>query len=168
MVRKSIYILSVLLLIIVNVGLSQSINSESNINPNNLDYLFTQNFQITSNKLINVVNTNNVFINQIGNDNEVVIKTKSLNSDIALNQKGAQNKIYLDIVAENIKETISQTGNDNYVFDYSSIGVDQHSLEVSQYGNNQNLTWYGGNSLSENLKVNMQGESKTVIVRNFN
>ncbi len=154
-----------LLLFIVNIGFSQSINEDLTITANNQDYLFTQNFQTPS---AIIPNTNNVLINQIGSDNEVKVKTQSLNNDIVLNQNGIQNKIILDVTADNIKETISQTGNYNYVLDYSPFGVEQHSLEVLQSGNNQNLTWYGGNSLSENLKVTMQGESKTVIIRNFN
>ena len=166
MVRKSRVIVSILLLMVVGLGFSQSVDNESEISTKNLDYLYAQNFQTPTNNV--VLSANNVFINQIGSDNEVVVKTQSLNNDIALNQNGTQNKIYLDIIADNIKESISQVGNYNYVLDYSSYGVEQHNLDVSQTGNNQNLTWYGGNSLSENLTINMQGESKTIIVRNFN
>ena len=83
-------------------------------------------------------------------------------------QSGYQNNIYLDVNAENIDESITQVGNNNAVIDFSTYGVDQHQLNISQTGNNQNLTWFGGNSIAENMKVTMQGESKTVIVRNFN
>tara|TARA_R110000787_G_scaffold81036_2_gene175865 strand:+ start:23079 stop:23576 length:498 start_codon:yes stop_codon:yes gene_type:complete len=165
MIRKSIVAISILLLMVVHVGYSQSIKDNSSINANNQDYLFIQNFQTPSTI---ITNTNNVLINQIGSDNEVKVKTQSLNNDIVLSQNGTQNKIILDVAADNIKETISQIGNYNYVLDYSSFGAENHSLEVLQTGNNQNLTWFGDNALSESLKVTMQGESKTIIVRNFN
>ena len=43
-----------------------------------------------------------------------------------------------------------------------------HTIEVNQRGNNQNLTLFGGNSISEKLKVSMQGQNQTIIVRNLN
>lgn len=133
--------------------------------PSELNFISAKNFQVVPVK--NISNCN-VFINQIGIDNEVLVKTQSINNDIVLNQNGTQNKIYLDVIADNVEESISQLGNYNYVLDYSTLGAELHSLEVLQTGNNQSLTWFGGNSISENLKVNMQGESKTIIVRNFN
>ncbi len=111
---------------------------------------------------------NVIFIEQIGNDNLVTTNTKSSTSKIDLTQNGNQNNIYLDVAAKTIEEKVLQDGNNNYFLDFSPYGVDFHSVDVVQQGNNQNITVFGGNAISEKIKISMQGNSKTVIVRNFN
>jgi len=131
-----------------------------------LNFLASQNFQVIPTE--NILMNNNVFISQIGANNLMKVKTQSKNSDIDLLQYGDQNRIYLDIVANTIEESVAQYGNNNVFSDYSTSGLDYHSAEIIQTGNSHNLTWFGGNSISEKIKINMQGESKTIIVRNFN
>ena len=133
--------------------------------PSELNFLSSQNFQIIP---ANNISNNNVFIAQIGADNLVKVNTQSTNSDIDLFQNGNQNKILLEIAAITIEETVIQNGNNNVFSDYSTYGLNYHSAEIMQTGNSNNLTWFGGNSISEKIIVNMQGDSKTIIVRNFN
>ena len=111
---------------------------------------------------------NVVFIKQIGDDNIIKTNTRSDFSNLNFVQKGNQNKIYLDVSATIIEGSVFQEGNNNYFLDFSNYGVDYHGAEIVQKGNDQNITWFGGNSISEKLKITMQGDSKTVIVRNFN
>lgn len=117
---------------------------------------------------INTQENNVVFITQIGENNQLFSNTNASNSFITILQKGDLNNISLDISADTIKETIIQNGNNNSFLDYSNFNVKNHEINVLQNGNNQNLIWYGGNEISEKMKITMQGDSKTIIVRNFN
>lgn len=134
--------------------------------PSELNFLSVQTFQVVPSEII--LKNNNVFISQIGADNLIKVNTQSTISNIDLLQYGNQNRIYLDIVANTIEESVIQNGNNNVFSDYSTYDLNYHSAEIIQTGNNHNLTWFGGNSVSEKIKINMQGESKTIIVRNFN
>jgi len=127
------------------------------------------NFYATQTAQINRSNSSNsVFISQVGNNNNVVSRTTSESSDIKYFQEGDNNDIFVSLNARNIEETIVQDGNNNSVLNFNNAQLDFHKGEIIQTGNNQNLTWYGGNSLSDKLKVSMQGNGQTVIVRNFN
>lgn len=116
----------------------------------------------------NLQENNIVFITQIGEKNKIDTNTNASNSFITILQKGDLNKINLDISANTIKETIIQNGDNNAFLDFSNFNVQNHEINVFQNGNNQNLVWYGGNEISEKMKITMQGDSKTLIVRNFN
>jgi hypothetical protein len=111
---------------------------------------------------------NTIFIQQIGDDNTTSSNTRSKANQMNLSQFGDDNTIYLDISADIIDERVLQKGDNNYFYDFSPYDTKFHSAEVVQKGNNQNITFFGGNSISEKLKVNMQGDGKTIIVRNFN
>ncbi len=157
-----------IIVITFQVGFSQVQIQEKRTNTiNNQEFLWIQNIE-NSRVSKTFTASSSVFINQLGDNNTIDVKSQSEISNVNLFQSGYQNNIYLDVIAENIDESITQVGNNNTVIDFSTYGVDQHQLDISQTGNNQNLTWFGGNSIAENMKVTMQGESKTVIVRNFN
>ncbi|MEM7187381.1 MAG: hypothetical protein AAF466_12045, partial [Bacteroidota bacterium] len=73
----------------------------------------------------------------------------------------------LNVTAGVIDETVFQNGLNNRFVDLSTSGTLIHRAAVIQNGRNQNLIWYGNNSISENLFVNMRGSNQTVIIRNF-
>lgn len=111
---------------------------------------------------------NTVFIDQIGNGNDATVKTIAKTSEINIKQKGDNNEVFLGIIANSINESVFQTGNNNHFTDFS-LTRGNHNMELLQSGNHQNLIWYGGNSISEELKVNMTGNtSSSIIIRNFN
>ncbi len=136
-----------------------------------LQFLNSQNTEVINSTKQTAINSsnNNINIQQIGNFNTVNANTVSQSSDIDLVQNGSNNNIFLDIAATTINESITQNGNENNVLDFGSFGARSHGVEVSQKGNNHNLVSYGSNSLSEKMKISMQGQGgKTIIVRNFN
>ncbi len=150
----------------VSIGQTYSLEIKKDI-PIDLTQIAQKNPQ-TTNLLTNSLEDNTVFINQVGENNQVNSYTNASTSSIQVLQNGNQNKVYLDISADTIDELVIQNGNNNTLLDYSTFGVESHELQLIQNGNNQNLIWYGGNSISEKMKITMQGESKTIIVRNFN
>jgi len=136
----------------------QSKSSEMNFLANQNSY---------SNK--NTINsTNNVNIKQIGSFNMVTTNTISSQSEIELLQNGNENNIDLELNALKISEKVIQNGNRNNFTDINTFGANLHEAEIIQNGNNQSLTWYGSNSISARMKVNMQGNDKILEVRSFN
>lgn len=115
-----------------------------------------------------VSNENAVFISQIGDNNKISSNTTSNSSDVNFFQVGNSNIATVNIKSDVIKESIFQLGNNHSVLDVNVFKNASHTIEVNQRGNNQNLTLFGGNSISEKLKVSMQGQNQTIIVRNYN
>lgn len=111
--------------------------------------------------------TNAIYIQQVGNNNDVISNTRSLYSNINLVQRGNNNEVGLNIKAGIIDENIFQNGSNHKFFDFSSKGTVLHSAAVYQTGRNQNLLYYGNNSISEKMMVRMNGRNQTVIIRNI-
>lgn len=146
-----------------NGGISSlfSIGSESS----QQIFLFNQNISTIVN--VDPSQENNVFITQIGDDNEVHSETFSNGRNIYYVQIGDYNIVDLNVRSENINESIFQRGNNNVVFDINGFKNEIHSIDVRQNGDNQNLTLFGSNSISEKLKVFMEGQNQTIVIRSF-
>ena len=110
---------------------------------------------------------NAIYIQQIGNYNDVYSNTKSINSNINLIQKGNNNEILLNLKAVSINENVLQTGVNNNFANLSTSGNISHSAAVMQRGANQNLIMLGSNSISDNMIILMQGKGQTILVRNI-
>lgn len=153
-------------------ALAQNTNEQSSVAIANsfdnkvseLDYLAKQGFQISEANLLD----NGVYVSQVGEGNTIFSDTTAETLNLNLIQKGTFNEIVLEVTAKDISETVIQDGNDNSFLDFSDNGALFHGAEILQVGNDQNLVWFGNNSISEKLKVTMRGEGKTVTVRNFN
>lgn len=129
-------------------------------------YLSTQNTQEKTDAP--VPSGNVVFINQVGANNNAEVQTTSSSGEINILQNGYGNQTFSRISADKIQHTVVQNGDNNLFIHTNPFSLDAHNSQIIQNGNNQNLEWYGANSISENMKVSMQGEGQTVIVRSFN
>lgn len=110
---------------------------------------------------------NSVFIAQIGDNNDAVSITNSFDSTITILQNGNENAAVLDLNSTKLTETVIQNGDNNTFLDYSPFKSDVRNATINQTGNNQNLTMFGSNSLSEKIKISMQGQDQAIIIRNF-
>lgn len=119
------------------------------------------------NNLNRSTTSNNIYVQQVGNYNNVNTLTFSRSSDINLLQFGNNNEVILDVKAQNITETVIQKGYDHSFIDLSSSNARIHNAAVIQNGRNQNLIWYGNNSISEKMAITMRGKNQTIIVRNL-
>jgi len=128
-----------------------------------LNYLGKQGFQINETNILN----NGVYVSQVGATNSIYTNTTAETLNLNLIQKGNSNEIFLEVTAKDINETVIQDGNNNTFLDFSDNNTLFHGTEVLQSGNDQNLVWFGNNSIAEKLKVTMRGEGKSVTVRNF-
>ena len=134
-----------------------------NFMPANLPF---QNFQKPEpNKEIPV--GNQIFIEQIGANNNIDAYTSSENSDLELFQYGDSNNISFMIDAKNLDGTIIQNGNNNNAFDFTINANQDVSVNLLQQGDNLHFERYGANSISNNLKIIQTGETRSIIVRNF-
>lgn len=109
-----------------------------------------------------------VFISQIGTNNNSIIQTKSNATDLNVVQNGSNNDLYYQVSANTIKGSIIQNGNNNSIFHTNPFEIKSHEAQILQNGNSQNVEWSGNNSVSEKMKLSMQGNNQTIIVRNLN
>lgn len=150
---------------------SQNTNKQSSIavaksfdnKASELNYLGKQGFQINETDILN----NGVYVSQVGAANSIYTNTTAETINLNLIQKGTFNEIFLEVTAKKISETVIQDGNNNSFLDFSDNNTLFHGAEVLQSGNDQNLVWFGNNSIAEKLKITMRGEGKSVTVRNF-
>lgn len=131
-----------------------------------LSFISSQNQQAARSS--QVTTGSSVFINQIGQNNDAQISVKATNSFINLLQNGLSNTTLIDVTAFEVNQNITQNGDDNRLYNFSNNPSALQNMEVLQNGNNQDITVFGSNSLSENIKITMQGNDRSLIVRNFN
>jgi len=110
---------------------------------------------------------NQIFIEQIGANNNIDTYTSSESSDLELFQYGNSNNISFMIDAKNLDGTIIQNGNNNNAFDFTVNANQDVSANLLQQGDNLHFERYGANSISNNLKIIQTGETRSIIVRNF-
>ena len=126
--------------------------------------------QVTEeNQLEEIVKNNqsSVFLNQIGQFNEANIYSKSQSSSYSILQAGVNNNIYQYKIAKTLNEKMEQFGNNNRVFEIANNFVEKTDSNISQQGNNLRVEKYGNNEIGANLNIKMKGNSRTVIVRNY-
>lgn len=111
--------------------------------------------------------TSNIYIEQIGINNTINTFIDAEESAVSYQQFGDSNEIDLDVVVKKLDEQIVQFGNDNYIYERVYNPSLTNQLQVQQAGDNLTLEKYGVNSLSERMKITMQGNGKTLIIRNF-
>lgn len=111
--------------------------------------------------------SNSIYVTQIGDNNNLGSTTKSLESNIVIIQDGNQNTTFLDLNSSKLTESVVQKGENNTFLDYSMFKSTIRNVEINQTGGNQTLTMFGSNSLSEKMKVSMQGQNQSIIIRNY-
>jgi len=113
-------------------------------------------------------NTNNIFIEQIGSGNLTQVNTNTSKSDIKAMQYGNANSIRTTVAALGIIETIRQQGDNHHFAEFANTPALEINRQIDQIGNGQNLTIHGNNSISDNMRLTMEGSAKTIVIRNFN
>ncbi len=109
-----------------------------------------------------------IFITQIGNKNQIAVEAKIDQQDMLdITQVGDRNYVIKHKDVDNLQETVKQFGNMNKVFDYSINPLKNSNTEIVQEGNALNIHKYGTNTLSDNLKIYMSGNYRTITIRNF-
>ena len=172
MKRKVIIILTFLLCLVYTIGYAQnavkeirSSNVIERLGPGNTIFrTLTNPLQANS----QLSNTTSIYIEQVGSGNQVSLFSKSESSDINLTQNGNDNSVRTEITALNIIADITQKGDNHFLTEFTNAPSLNLERTINQNGNSQNLTIHGSNSLSEKMSVAMEGNTNTIIIRNFN
>lgn len=138
----------------------------------------TQQTTLTTNATLNLINdlqstpnftsdNNGIFIQQIGVYNKAYANIKAEKKDMQISQEGNFNKAALHLKAEQVVYNLTQRGDHIGYFAFSVGNPQLISHQVTQTGNNLNLVVHGQNTLYDKLKLNMQGENRSLIIRNF-
>jgi hypothetical protein len=110
---------------------------------------------------------NQVFVQQIGYGNYINANTSTENSNLSLLQTGNENYISFIVGAVDVEGMIQQEGNYNASFDFTVNSKQNISANLIQKGDNLHFERYGANSIGNRLKFTQTGDSKSIIVRNF-
>lgn len=109
--------------------------------------------------------SNITYIQQIGNQNYSNVNLQSNYSNFRVYQNGDNNEVDITKSGYTINELVVQNGDNNSIYERSYYSNVVNS-QVIQTGNNNEYLSMGSNSISDNLKINIRGNNKTVIVLN--
>lgn len=132
------------------------------------NFISTQDMQRSAAPLTTAQADSSVLIAQIGSNNSTEAVAASDNGTLQVVQRGDDNSTFIDVAATELKATVIQSGNNNNYLNLNVFNQDVHNTEIIQNGDNQNLIRHGGNAVSDKLKVTMQGQGQSVIIRSFN
>ncbi|MEO9894671.1 hypothetical protein [Aurantibacter sp.] len=112
--------------------------------------------------------SNSVYIQQIGSNNSSLVQSKSDYSTISLVQNGNANNADIDVAAKTFSTNVLQNGNNNFLLEYGNSPSLNLERNIIQNGNEQNVVIFGSNSLTDKIQLNLQGNAKSITIRNFN
>ncbi len=153
---KKIVIIFILLIGSPKVISQENTLTEIAIINQNVDYKLTA--TISQNQ------TNNAIITQIGNQNHnqnTIIANQSI---IQVYQNGHFNLTDIYRVENEVNEYIIQNGSGNSINEMSIGNYNTIDNQYIQNGNNNRITSFGSNSISENLKIQINGNNAAIIV----
>lgn len=128
-----------------------------------------QNASINPTQISNIsYDSNSIYIDQIGSNNTISLKSFTESSTIDLTQNGNNNVVKLNFTALSAVENFHQLGDNHYLAAYGNTPSLNLQRTVNQTGSGQRLTIHGNNSISEKMQLNMKGATSTIIIRNFN
>ncbi|MBX2846233.1 MAG: hypothetical protein KTR13_08470 [Saprospiraceae bacterium] len=113
---------------------------------------------------------NEIFITQIGDNNNSSIAAISSTSTITVNQFGNTNSAELFIDSPSIiSYDVSQIGNRNQLLESTPFFSSNSAINIQtiQTGNNNLIDKFGSNELTENMTITQTGDNMTMIVRSF-
>ncbi|NER18503.1 hypothetical protein [Spongiivirga citrea] len=115
----------------------------------------------------NAPTQNVVFIQQTGLANFSKISSSG-NNAISVTQNGDNNYVSLDTGNVSLIENIVQLGNNNSVTSsYGTYTASQVNSQIFQDGVGLSVLRIGTNSITENLKINMEGTGREIIIRSY-
>ena len=94
------------------------------------------------------LSTNSVFLQQIGDFNQVSVFANTVGSDINISQQGDFNIVDLNYRTNTAIANITQQGNENTLIDFVINSVEDISLDLQQQGDNLTFERFGTNSIT--------------------
>jgi hypothetical protein len=85
---------------------------------------------------------------------------------MTIDQDGTSNYLEVYKNAKQINQSFVQTGNNNFISDFSLYSGNPIGIEISQDGNNLTIFNNGSNSISKDLKISQTGNSGIMYIFN--
>ncbi len=120
------------------------------------------NYKLTATLSQNQINS--ITITQIGNQNINQNTIIANQSNIQVYQNGHFNSTDIYRVETEVNEFLYQNGNRNTIHEMSVGNYNTIENQYIQNGDNNRITSFGSNSISENLKIQINGNNTSVIV----
>ena len=151
-------VLLFILLISSNTAFSQEIllKETAVLIQNNADYKLTS----------TVSNQNTALITQIGNQNWNQNTIIANQSNLQVYQNGHYNTTAIYRMENEVNEFIFQNGNNNSINEMVLGSYNSTNNHLIQNGNNNRITSFGSNSISEDLKIQINGNNTSIIIIN--
>jgi len=111
---------------------------------------------------------NSIILQQIGDFNQVRVRTATESSEINIDQLGNDNFTSLEYRTNTAITNILQNGNNNTVRDYVYRPSEDVSLDIEQNGDGAYFERFGANSITRSLQLKQTSESPAIIIRSFN
>ncbi|MCF4102048.1 hypothetical protein L1I30_10250 [Gillisia sp. M10.2A] len=171
--KKLVYFSFVLMLFLVsyfpsNAQIITTISAEGYSTTNLQEWtLFSQNRPADALLANRYQQGNQIYIQQIGDGNIVESNINAKKSDVEFSQDGNDNFINLTANVKSLVADVEQNGNNNYFLDSVNSPTSNISINLTQNGDNLLFERYGSNSIGDNIRFNMTGDSKSIIVRNY-
>jgi hypothetical protein len=144
------------------IGLSTTLYSQvRTINSMDMEFIDNLNSSHYQNSI------NQVYINQVGLNNIINSEIKGESTNSTYIQNGSSNNIDLRITARSYRNNIGQIGDYNNVFENIHSPSANISLNLTQNGRRNHFERHGSNSIGDKLEFTMNGNDKSIIVRNF-
>lgn len=114
------------------------------------------------------LNGNSVFLNQIGDLNQVNIFTQTEASEIRVEQNGNSNSTELKYFARTAFADLEQFGNNNIIKDFIKAPGKDISLDLQQQGNDKYFERNGINGLTKAIKFIQTDATPRLIINSYN
>jgi len=110
---------------------------------------------------------NVVFIQQTGLANFTQINSFGINA-ISVNQEGNDNYVSIDTGNVSLVESIVQRGNNNSVISsYGNYTAAEVNSTIVQEGVGLSVLRIGTNSITEKIRINMEGTGREIIIKSY-
>lgn len=115
-----------------------------------------------------IISSNSIYIQQIGMNNTTLTNVRADYSEINLVQNGNTNRASINVDGRTVIHNVVQNGNNNFLLEYGNTPNLNLDRNITQNGNGNGVVIFGSNSLTDKMILNLQGNSKTITIRNFN
>lgn len=99
-------------------------------------------------------------------ENKSKVKTQSQDSFVLLNQTGNNNQVLIKSGSED-SQLINQKGKNNYYQFISYYNSTPSNFNILQKGNSNSLQIYGENSLIKNMSIIQKTNNKAILIKNY-
>lgn len=114
------------------------------------------------------VSQNQTKVLQYGNKNSLDVKITAKTHDLTYAQLGDKNNIDVDVQGYDVQQNVIQAGDNNTFSQYTNNPFVNQNMEVHQNGTNLDVTVFGENSMSKDMRIYMEGSDRNIIINNFN